>query len=156
VKDNLPVLDEYSNKVAKVHGGGNPDLLVLRNLFIDLTQELTPHLRKEELILFPYISRMAKYMVSDDEGQMPSFAFANGPIGVMEAEHEVAGEIIHKMQKITDNFNPPDQACNTWRVLYAKLNEFAEDLFEHIHLENNVLFPAAIKMENELLDSKTA
>ena len=103
------------------------------------------------MILFPYISRMAAYTMSAEGGQMPSFAFANGPIAVMESEHVVVGDIIHEMERITDNFNPPDHACNTWRVLYFKLKEFAEDLVQHIHLENNILFPEAIKLEKSLL-----
>lgn len=151
VLENLPLLDEFTAKVDKVHGQGAPEVIEIRKLFISMNAELIQHMKKEEMVLFPYISRMAKYQRSTEGGSKPSIPFVNGPILVMEAEHGAAGEIIHRMEQITNNFTPPEDACNTWRVLYFKLKEFADDLFQHIHLENNILFPAAIKLEERLL-----
>lgn len=82
---------------------------------------------------------------------LPPFGTIQNPIEMMEMEYEGAGDFIKKIAKLTNSFNPPDWACNTFRALYAKLEEFQNDLFEHIHLENNVLFPKAIKMESAYL-----
>ena len=66
---------------------------------------------------------------------------------MMESEHETVGEWMHKIQQLSNNFTPPAHACNTYKVLYSKLEEFQDDLHQHIHLENNILFPKAIKLE---------
>ena len=99
---------------------------------------------KEETILFPLIHTLEKTTFdSESRFKMP----VENPIHVMEFEHEEVGNLFKELREITNGFTPPEYACNTWRVLYAKLNEFEEDLFTHIHLENNILFPKAIQLE---------
>lgn len=78
------------------------------------------------------------------------FGTADNPIKMMEADHEEAGEVFRKIAKLTNNYNPPAGACNTYRAFYSKLEEFEQDLHQHVHLENNILFPKALKLEKEL------
>ncbi|MDH5604257.1 MAG: hemerythrin domain-containing protein, partial [Cyclobacteriaceae bacterium] len=97
----------------------------------------------EEFVLFPYI----KNMVAEGHSSKPPFGSVENPISMMEFEHEKAGSVLKEIRDLSQNFTPPLHACNTYRVYYAKLQEFEEDLHFHIHLENNILFPKAIKME---------
>ena len=104
------------------------------------------------MILFPYITRMAVAQRNNEPIAPPPFGTLQNPINMMEAEHELAGNVIHQMREETNGFVPPSNACNTWRVTYAYLNEFESDLFQHIHLENNILFPKALEMERNLFE----
>ena len=78
------------------------------------------------------------------------FGTVDNPIKMMEAEHEEAGEILRKIAKLSNNYTPPEGACNTYRAFFAKLDEFEQDLHQHVHLENNILFPKALQLEKEL------
>jgi len=113
--------------------------------------ELNRHMMKEEQVLFPYIKQLAQTKKSSIKSTPPSFGTVTNPIRMMEHEHDVVGDIFHKIAELSNNFTPPDYACNTYRVLYAKLKEFEDDLHQHIHLENNILFPKAIELEKELM-----
>jgi regulator of cell morphogenesis and NO signaling len=110
-------------------------------LVTKLTEELFVHLLKEEKVLFPSIQSLI-------EGRPLQFEKSHiaHPIQAMEFEHEHAGEILHEIQKLTNNFSPPEYACTTWKICYSTLDEYVKDLHTHIHLENNVLFPEVIKM----------
>lgn len=147
VQERLPQLVEYADKVARVHGEKYPPNLEIAALVNTLRDELMGHLLKEENILFPYIKMMEKAQKAGQAAPQPPFGTAAGPINVMEAEHEVAGEIMQRIREITGNYDLPAEACNTWRVLWSLLPEFEEDLHEHVHLENNILFPKALEME---------
>jgi regulator of cell morphogenesis and NO signaling len=151
VKESLPMLDEFSAKVARVHGDAHPEVVEISDLFFKISEELSFHMHKEESILFPYIAQIAIAQRNDESLESPPFGSIQYPINKMEDEHDDAGDIMTRIQKLSSNYMPPEYACNTYRVLYAKLNEFAEDLYQHIHLENNILFPKAIKLEKELL-----
>lgn len=109
---------------------------------------MAQHMKKEELILFPFIKKMQMAKDAGEPMPQPSFGIVGNPIAMMKAEHEDEGERYEKMSEMTDGFNPPEYACNTWRVTYGLLKEFQDDLFQHIHLENNILFPKALKMES--------
>lgn len=146
VKSSMPLIVEFAEKVALVHGQANPEVKEILKLVHAVSDELMPHMGKEEHVLFPLIRNIEK----EAKGLMhpdPHIIQVEFPISVMEAEHENAGAAMHKMREISNNFTPPDHACNTWRVLYAKLNEFEEDLHLHVHLENNILFPNAIALQ---------
>lgn len=148
VREALPVLREYMLKVARVHADGFPAILEIRDLFVQLDDELTSHMEKEELILFPYI----RSMVSLGQAmQRPAFGRVKHPIQVMRNEHDAAGENMHRIAALSGGYNPPEWACNTFRALFAKLHEFEEDLHMHVHLENNLLFPKAEAMEQVIL-----
>ncbi|MCI2228112.1 iron-sulfur cluster repair di-iron protein [Polaribacter sp. MSW13] len=147
VAENTPILLQYAEKVAKVHGHHYVEVIKINKLFKAVAQELAAHMKKEELILFPFIKRLVK---ADREGvkvKMPHFGSVNNPITMMEEEHESAGNILKEIKQLSNNYTPPDGACNTFKALYAKLDEFEQDLHEHIHLENNILFPKAIILE---------
>jgi regulator of cell morphogenesis and NO signaling len=131
VTDNLSIINEFATKVAGVHGHHSPETIEIDDLFTKLSNELILHLEKEETILFPAI----KAKVAD-----PSFQYDMNVIEILEDEHDNAGTIVKRIQQLSNNFTPPEWACNTYKALYHKLDEFINDLYQHIHLENNILF----------------
>jgi len=142
---------QYSDKVAKVHGHHYTEVVKINQLFHAIAEELTMHMHKEEMILFPFIKQIAVAKKSNTPLDTPPFGTIQNPINMMEAEHDDAGDIIKEIAELSNNFTPPAEACNTFKALYAKLKEYQDDLFQHIHLENNILFPKAIALEQELL-----
>lgn len=152
VSKAIPQILPLAQKVADVHGEHHAEVIQINELFQDIAEELLQHMQKEEQILFPYIKKL---LVEESAGKCsdPScFGTVMGPISVMEQEHENAGVILKELYRLSDGYTPPEDACNTFRVLYGKLKEFEDDLHRHIHLENNILFPKAIEMEQALLD----
>jgi len=147
VKNNIPLIMQYAEKVARVHGESSPETIEVRTLFEVIAQELSAHMQKEELILFPHIKKLGKAQKGEITYSAPPFGTIKNPIDMMELEHEQVGDFGKKIRLITNNYSPPEYACNTFRVLYAKLKEFEDDLHEHIHLENNILFPKALALE---------
>ena len=146
------IIAQYADKVAKVHGHHYSETIEINKLFIEIANELDSHMQKEEGILFPFIKELAAAKKKGEKIPAPPFGTIQNPINMMEAEHTGAGEILFKIKDLTNDFNPPSGACNTFRDLYAKLEEYQNDLFQHIHLENNILFPKAIALEAELLN----
>lgn len=147
----IPQILPLAQKVADVHGEHHPEVVVVNELFNELADELLSHMQKEEQILFPYIKKL---VVEESAGKCtdPScFGSVASPISVMEAEHENAGTILKQLYNLSDGYTAPEDACNTFRVLYGKLKEFEDDLHVHIHLENNILFPKSIELEQALL-----
>ena len=151
VAEALPLLDEFSSKVARVHGNANPEVVEIASHCQTVANELRTHMHKEETILFPYIRQITAAKRNNKSLSPPMFGTVKNPINMMEAEHDSAGNNITAIKELSNNYSPPAHACNTYRVLYAKLQEFENDLHQHIHLENNILFPKAIKLEEELL-----
>lgn len=152
VNESLPIISQYANKVAKVHGHHYKEVVEINTLFHKVANELLMHLHKEEEILFPYIKELAKTEKEDVHNNItPPFGSVNNPIRMMEEEHETAGDIFKEIAVLTKNYTPPAEACNTFRALYAKLEEFEQDLHLHIHLENNILHPKAIALEKKVL-----
>lgn len=149
VAENLPLLKEYTKKIAEVHYDTNPELKDIYELFLGLAGELEQHMMKEEHVLFPYIKNMVDPEKYPGGGGCGSFGSVQNPITMMEHEHESAGETFRKIRELSDNYDYPPHACNTYIVAFKKLEEFEDDLHKHIHLENNILFPNAIKMEVE-------
>ena len=150
VEENIPLLLQYAEKVAKVHGQHYTELIKVRDLFIELSKELSAHMKKEELILFPFIKKMTLAQKEELSLDVPHFRTVENPIAMMEDEHKSAGDICKEIARLTNNYTPPESACNTFRALYDKLEEFEQDLHTHIHLENNILHPKALKLEKEL------
>jgi regulator of cell morphogenesis and NO signaling len=136
VKKAIPELHLLLNKVCNQHEEDSPELLKIRKSFLTLSDELTSHMEKEELILFPAIRRLEVQR----EEQHPIEKIIQAPIIAMEEEHVAAGELIRQIRILSNNYTPPDFACPTYRVTYQKLREFDNDLMRHIHLENNILF----------------
>ena len=150
VEANIGLLLQYSAKVAKVHGANNPELVRVYELFEKVAGELAAHLKKEELILFPFIKKMVKAEREGTVLNVPNFRTVENPIKMMEEEHEFAGDIFKEIAQLTNSYTPPAHACNTYRALFDKLDEFEQDLHEHIHLENNILHIKALKLERKL------
>ena len=149
----IPQILPLAQKVADVHGEHHPEVIVINELFNDLADELLSHMQKEEQILFPYIKKLVAEESAGQCNDPACFGTVMGPISVMEQEHENAGVILKDLSRLSNGYQVPEDACNTFRVLYGKLKEFEDDLHCHIHLENNILFPKAIEMEQLLLAS---
>jgi regulator of cell morphogenesis and NO signaling len=149
-KNEIQRLDSLITKVCKTHGENHPEVLSLNVLFQHLCEDLIPHIMKEEQILFPYIFQLEEAAEKAHRLMMPPFMTVNNPVRMMMVEHDRAGEILRKMRKVTHNYTLPDDACNSFRALYYGLEEFEGDLHQHIHLENNILFPRAIDLERKV------
>lgn len=143
----LPRLDAMSARVAEVHGDRAPETVEVYKVFVEFRRELEDHAMKEEQILFPWIKRMEGG--ADSASPFP-MATVKSPIRCMEDEHEAAGAALEKFRELTNNYQPPMDACNTWRVLYASLETLEQDMHVHIHKENSILFPRAIELEDRL------
>lgn len=144
VKDNLPLLHAYAEKVANVHGDRHPELIEIYYKFLELKLDLISHLSKEENILFPYIKTL---VAKGKETVRPPFGSVQNPIAMMVEEHDMAGEIMKQIAGLSNNYQPPADACTTYKVLFNKLEDFEKDLHRHVHLENNILFPKAVELE---------
>ena len=154
VRDSIPVMQEYTHKVARVHGHANPEVVEIASLFDEVAAEMSQHMMKEERVLFPYINELAAAAGDQRTVDPAGFGTVQNPINMMEHEHERAGSVMRKIRELSSDFVPPEHACNTYRVSFAKLEEFEADLHRHVHLENNILFPRAIELEQ--LASSTA
>lgn len=150
VRENIPFLSELSQKVARVHGDSHPELLKIATVFATVVTDLNNHFQKEENILFPYIKELVFAKKSGTPLHQPHFGSVANPIQVMEMEHENAGEDLSEIRELSDNYSIPEGACSSYRILYKKLEEFETDLHQHVHLENNILFPKAVELEKEL------
>ena len=143
LKEELPRLEKMVAKVAKVHGANHPELALVQKAFQDLEAELVPHMFKEEQVLFPAIRWMEQ---SEAAVSFPFGTMAN-PIGMMEHEHDDAGQALKDIRRATGDYGVPANACNTYRAMLQGLLELEDDLHQHIHKENNILFPRALDME---------
>ncbi len=150
VVEKTAEIKPYLNKVCKVHGDRHPELLEIKEHFDATAGELAMHMKKEELILFPYVRKMAKAKKEATQAATPQFGTIQNPIQAMMDEHTTEGDRYRKIAELSNNYTPPQDACSTYKVTFALLNEFEQDLHLHIHLENNILFPKAIQLEKEL------
>lgn len=151
VRQNIPILLEYCNKIARVHGENHPEIVEISHLFREIAGELQPHMMKEEMMLFPFIKKLYNASLSENALNESPFGTVKNPIGAMVIEHERAGDLLKNIRDLSSNFTLPQDSCNTYRVAYSKLEEFEADLHKHIHLENNILFPRAVELEERLL-----
>ena len=145
LRSELPRLDALTAKVASVHGEKDSRLFEIRETFVTLFEELSSHMMKEEQILFPMVRQIEKSAASPD---FHCGSLAN-PIRQMEMEHDNAGSALESLKKLSGGYTAPEWACNTYRAMLDALARFELDLHQHIHKENNVLFPRALKMESE-------
>jgi regulator of cell morphogenesis and NO signaling len=136
VKNAIPEIQAFLDKVCDAHGNDSLELLLIRENFFDLSEELLSHMEKEERVLFPAIKRLE----AQNEVDHPLISTLQVPIGAMEHEHVIAGDLVKQIRASSNNYTPPDFACPTFRITYKKLQEFDNDLMRHIHLENNILF----------------
>lgn len=150
VEERIPVLKQYLDKLCQVHGQRHPELIKITEHFNASASELAMHMKKEELILFPWVRKMIKAVQQNENPGAPHFGTVQNPIQMMMQEHENEGERFRKIAALSNDYNPPADACNTYKVAFSLLQEFEEDLHRHIHLENNILFPKAKILEKQL------
>jgi regulator of cell morphogenesis and NO signaling len=148
-RQELARLEPLLEKVHSKHGANHPELDRLKELSTLLRDELLPHMLKEEQVLFPYIVRLEENSVAGHDFPAPFFGSVRNPVKMMITEHEAAGDLLVEMRELTGNYLPPADACISYQTLYQVLRALESDLHQHIHLENNVLFPRAIATETQ-------
>jgi regulator of cell morphogenesis and NO signaling len=148
VKSELPRLAVLAQKVVNRHGATMAELFTIQSALATLDAELTQHLAKEEEILFPYIVNFERACNAGTATPSGCFGAVTNPIRMMTQEHEAAGALLAEMRRLSGNFTTPEHACPTFHAFYDGLREFEQDLHQHIHLENNILFPRAIQIES--------
>lgn len=150
-KDEMVRLDSLTAKVESVHGEKHPELRQVNVLFKQLCTDLKPHMFKEEQVLFPYIVQLERASTHKLNAPFAAFGTVNNPVRMMMMEHDVAGEILRELRKTTNDYAVLADVCISYKTLYEALGAFEADLHQHIHLENNILFPRAVELENSLL-----
>ncbi len=149
VREESPRIEALSAKVVGVHGKNHPELLQVQQVFSALAEELRVHLLKEEQILFPFLMRMEEGVLSGEPVPPAMFGTVVNPIRMMMQEHDGAGDALRSLRSLTNDYKVPEDACISYRTLYQALQGFESDLHQHIHLENNILFPRAVAMEEK-------
>ena len=147
VREETARLGPLFEKACSAHGKNHPELARLRTIFAGLAQELTTHMMKEEMVLFPYIVRLEEAAIEKEPVVPPPFGSVQNPVAMMIHEHDDAGNALRGMRQASKGYAPPSDACASYQALYNALAEFEADLHQHIHLENNILFPRAVHME---------
>ena len=147
VKQSMPAITAHLSKVAFKHGDRLPYMRDVYDMFVIVAREMTLHMQKEEEVLFPRI-REAELLSRSGSSSEGVPCFIQACINALEAEHEEVGAIMYQIRIATNNYTPPHDACTTFKVCLAELKEFEEDLHKHVHIENNILFPKAIKYES--------
>jgi regulator of cell morphogenesis and NO signaling len=146
-REELNRIEPLLTKVCSVYGESRPELLQIQALFMELKRELLLHMMKEENILFPYITEMEEAVSTGLSAPAPVFGTVRNPVRMMMVEHDGAGDMLRRIRRLSNDFNAPANACVSYRTLYGALEGLEQDLHQHIHLENNILFPGAINME---------
>jgi regulator of cell morphogenesis and NO signaling len=149
VREHLPVLQALLEKLVTRHGAGHPELLEVREAFNALSEDMLQHMNKEENILFPYIETLAATNAGQPRPFSPFGTILN-PIRAMEQEHLEAGDLLARLRRLTNGYQPPADGCMSYRLCFEGLARFESDLHQHVHLENYVLFPRAIAMEGAM------
>ncbi len=147
VRQEIPRIQGLLAKVLAAHGQNHPEIAKIQENFQDLASELTSHMFKEENVLFPYIDSMQAAVDRGEPVPPPFFGTVRNPVQMMIMEHDGAGEKLHEMRDLSSGYKVPPDGCPTNASLYRALDEFEQDLHQHIHLENNILFPRAVELE---------
>ena len=146
-RDELGRIEPLLAKVSSVYGEKRPELLEIQALFAELKSELLLHMRKEENILFPYIIQAENAIDANLPVPASMFGTVRNPVQMMMREHDGAGDLLRRIRQLSNDFDPPADGCVSYQTLYGALEELEQDLHQHIHLENNILFPRAVEME---------
>jgi len=148
-KEESSRLEALIEKVIGAHGKNHSELLKINTLFRRLSAELAVHMFKEEQILFPYLLELDRAVALERPRPSSCFGPVNNPIRMMMTEHAAAGEILRELRSLSSDYIVPDDACISYQTLYQAMETFEQDLHQHIHLENNLLFPRAIEMAGQ-------
>jgi regulator of cell morphogenesis and NO signaling len=152
VREAIPRTQALSDKVATKHGKNHTELVGIGKLFAQVGREMIMHMQKEEQILFPYIEAVARAVNVHGSVEPPFFHTVKNPIHTMMKEHDAAGDLVRQIRILASEYTPPPDACTSFKALYEALREFEADLHQHVHLENNVLFPRAVELEASATD----
>lgn len=147
-REEMDRINALLEKVCSKHGENHPEVVSVRTLFHNLCDDLKPHMFKEEAVLFPYIRAMEQAISRETALPFAPFGTVNNPVRMLMTEHDTAGDILRELRAATTDYAAPADACMSYRALYAALEGFERDLHQHIHLENNILFPRAVEMES--------
>jgi len=147
VREAIARVQTLLDKVVTKHGENHPEITDIQKLFTEVGREMIMHMQKEEQILFPYIDALEKAASTHGSMEPPFFQTVRNPIHTMMKEHESAGELVKQIRKVSSEYKAPADACTSYKALYQDLQAFEADLHQHVHLENNILFPRAVEME---------
>ncbi len=147
INEKAPIIIQYLTKLAGVHGAIHPELHEIHTIFSKSFLDLKAHLNREETVVFPFIIKMKNAQSKGTDLDIPPFLSIENPIATLKEDHEVESERFRRIAALTNNYTPPTESCNTYKVAFAMLEEFEKDLRKHIHLENNILFPKVIELE---------
>ncbi len=147
IRTKIPEITPYLDKITRVHGDNHPELYEIQELFAQSANDLTAHIKKEENIIFPCIRDMVERKTNGEKLIKPPFGSVENPIKTMHIEHDNEGVRFRRISELSNNYETPADGCGTYRVTLNLLKEFEDDLHRHIHIENNILFPAAIEYE---------
>lgn len=150
VREAIPRARDLSDKVTAKHGANHAELAEIGRLFAEVGREMILHMQKEEQILFPYIDALERAVNAHDSVEPPFFQTVKNPIHAMMREHDAAGDLVRQIRVLSAEYTPPQDACASFQALYQALREFEADLHQHVHLENNVLFPRAVALEESV------
>ena len=147
-RSEMARIETLCSKVINAHSENHPELLKVQNLFQRLCADLKPHMFKEEQILFPYIVGMEQAEANGRPFPFAPFGTVRNPVWMMTKEHDAAGDILRELRMVTEDYRVPPDGCMSFQALYQALEGFEKDLHQHIHLENNILFPKAMEFES--------
>ncbi|GIK22243.1 MAG: iron-sulfur cluster repair di-iron protein [Ignavibacterium sp.] len=150
IEQRSPEIKAYLDKLCRVHGKNHPELFKITELYNQGAGELAQHMKKEELMLFPKIKALVKLSEKGDVEKDKKPGSVSSIVQTMIAEHENEGVRFKQIAELTDNYSTPADGCSTYNVTYSLLKEFEEDLYMHIHLENNILFPGTLELEKKV------
>jgi regulator of cell morphogenesis and NO signaling len=153
VKKESLQLFAYIQKVASKHGYRHPELFKIFELVSAIKEEMELHMQKEEQVLFPRIKEIEKYSQQQPDEYKLNISYVKAPISMMEQEHDHAGSLMEEIRLLSNNYEAPEDACTTYKLTYASLKAFETDLHQHVHLENNILFPRAIALAKNISET---
>jgi regulator of cell morphogenesis and NO signaling len=147
VRQAIPLIQNLLAKVQAKHSENHPEIKDVEGFFLTVGEEMTMHMQKEEHILFPYIEAIERAAAGKETWERPFFQTIQNPIHAMMQEHDAAGELVKRIRKASSDYTIPPEACASYQALYRELHQFEADLHQHVHLENNILFPRAVALE---------
>jgi regulator of cell morphogenesis and NO signaling len=151
VREAIPRVQALLTKVKAKHGKNHSEIADIEKLFVDVGKEMIMHMQKEEQILFPYIDALERSASGNGALEPPFFQTVRNPIHAMMKDHDSAGELVRQIRKASSEYTPPADGCASYQALYLDLHQFEADLHQHVHLENNILFPRAVEMESAVV-----
>lgn len=150
VREAIRRIEPLLAKVKARHGANHPEIAEIERLFAEISRDMIMHMQKEEQILFPYIEAVERASSGHGAIEPPFFQTVRNPIHAMMREHDAAGDLVKQVRKASADYAAPQDACASFQSLYSELRAFDADLHQHVHLENDILFPRAVEMESAL------